>query len=95
MLLCGMNKDLNPISNNGNGGFQELLIEIRELRNRNSKEVLNLTEACDFLRISKSQMYKLTSARRIPFYRPTGKLIYFKRSELIDWALTNKLNPIK
>ncbi len=35
-------------------------------------------------------MYKLTSGRLIPYYVPSGKLIYFKRSELDTWALQHK-----
>ena len=35
-------------------------------------------------------MYKLTSGRLIPYYVPTGKLIYFKRSEIEAWALQHK-----
>lgn len=60
-----------------------------------AKEILTLSEACDFAGISKSQMYKLTSTNRIPFYRPMGKLIYFKREELLDWLLSNKVEMIQ
>jgi excisionase family DNA binding protein len=54
------------------------------------KEVLSLQEACVYLCISQSHMYKLTSSRSIPHYSPTGKLIYFKRTELDEWILKNK-----
>jgi excisionase family DNA binding protein len=50
------------------------------------KEILALQEACEYLQISPSFMYKLTSYRKIPFYVPNGKLIYFKRSELDNWT---------
>ncbi|TKK71451.1 helix-turn-helix domain-containing protein [Ilyomonas limi] len=46
------------------------------------KEILTFEEACIYLGRSASSMYKLTSARLIPHYVPTGKLIYFKRTEL-------------
>ncbi|GAA4339599.1 helix-turn-helix domain-containing protein [Flaviaesturariibacter amylovorans] len=54
------------------------------------KEVLSLSEACTYLCISQSHMYKLTSGRVIPHYSPTGKLIYFKRTELDAWVLKHK-----
>ncbi len=54
------------------------------------KEILSLQEACIYLCISQSHMYKLTSSRAIPHYSPTGKLIYFKRTELEQWVLKNK-----
>ena len=90
-----MIKEIKPISNNGNVGLQELLNEVRELRKSNSKKAIRLKEACAFLGISKSQMYKLTSTGRIPFSKPTGKLMYFSKSNLSDWALSNQVNQIK
>lgn len=50
------------------------------------KEVLSLNEAAEYLNLSRSALYKLTSARRIPFYRPNGKKIYFRRADLIQWV---------
>jgi excisionase family DNA binding protein len=55
------------------------------------KEVLSFEEARIYLDgISSSYLYKLTSARKIPHYCPTGKLIYFKRSELEEWIFSNR-----
>ena len=56
-----------------------------------AKEILNIKEAVAYLGISKSQMYKLTSARIIPFSRPSGKLIFFKLEDVINWALSNHI----
>ena len=36
------------------------------------KEVLTSSEACMFLGISPSYLYKLTSAKLIPYYKPNG-----------------------
>lgn len=30
-------------------------------------------------------MYKMTSSHQIPFYKPTGKMIYIHRQDLVDW----------
>jgi len=54
------------------------------------KEVLNFNEACQYTGISKSTMYKKTSQSEIPHYCPSGKLIYFKRSDLDAWMLRNR-----
>lgn len=54
------------------------------------KEVLTFTEACKYTGLSKSKMYKHTSSKNISFYKPEGKIIYFKRSELEAWMLRNK-----
>jgi len=55
------------------------------------KEILTLSEAAAYAGISKSYVYKLTSARQIPFYRPATKLIFFKRTELDAWLLQTRL----
>jgi excisionase family DNA binding protein len=55
------------------------------------KEILTLGEAAVHAGISKSFLYKLTSKRLLPFYRPgDAKLIFFKRAELDAWLLTNR-----
>lgn len=56
----------------------------------NSKEVLNLQETCQFLELSPSHLYKLTSTSAIPYYKPNGKKLYFKRTELESWLLRNR-----
>ena len=50
-----------------------------------TKEVLNMTEVCQFLGISKSLLYKLTCNQEIPHFKPRGKMIFFEKKELIDW----------
>ncbi|GAA4514179.1 helix-turn-helix domain-containing protein [Sphingobacterium thermophilum] len=58
------------------------------------KETLTLEDTCNYTGISESFMYKLTSARKIPHYKPHGKLIYFKTQELNDWLLQNPVVTI-
>ena len=54
------------------------------------KEHMTLVEASVYLGISKSYLYKLTSRKEIPFYRPGTKLIYFKKSDLDAWILSSR-----
>ena len=54
------------------------------------KEVMTLSEACDYLSVSASYIYKLTCTDQIPHYIPTGKKIYLKRSEIDAWILQNR-----
>jgi excisionase family DNA binding protein len=71
----------------------ELLQKITKIENdfsemkMASKEVLNLSEACRYLDLSESSMYKMTHKGLIPSYKPNGKRLYFKRSELDSWLL--------
>ena len=53
------------------------------------KEVFTSSEACMFLGISPSYLYKLTSAKLIPYYKPSGGMIFFNREELKQWAQQN------
>jgi excisionase family DNA binding protein len=58
---------------------------------QNNKKVLNFDEAVELTGFSKSYLYKLTSQSQIPYYRPSGKRIYFDREELEVWLLSNKI----
>jgi len=57
-----------------------------------TREVLNFNETCDYLELSKSHLYKLTSQGAIPHYKPNGKKLYFKRTELDTWLLRNRFS---
>lgn len=50
------------------------------------KDFMNAAEAANYLSMTKGLLYKLTSTHRIPFYKPMGKRIFFKASELDDWV---------
>ena len=56
-----------------------------------TKEVLTSDEAARYLGISKSYLYKLTMERKIPHFKPMGKLCYFNRHELEAWLQTNRV----
>ena len=71
----------------------EKLTEIAEKlteQNLFQKTVLNFNEACAYLDLSQSHLYKLTSARHIPHFCPQGKKLYFRRDELDTWLLRNR-----
>ena len=51
-------------------------------QNMLQKTVLNFNEACKYLDVSPSHLYKLTSARQVPHFCPQGKKLYFRREEL-------------
>ena len=53
--------------------------------------MLTFAEACQYLKVSKSFLYKATSDRAITFFKPTGgKLIYFDRDDLDAWLTKNR-----
>ena len=55
-----------------------------------TKDVLTFRECMAYTGYSENQLYKLTSKRRIPFYKPMGKNIYFSKAEVHDWMLSNR-----
>lgn len=48
-------------------------------------EIMDARSAATYLDIKRGLLYKLTSQHRIPFYRPVGKKIFFRKSELDQW----------
>ena len=56
----------------------------------NAKEVLSLEECAMFTGYSKNHLYRMTSQRQIPFYKPMGGRITFKKSEIEAWLLQNR-----
>jgi excisionase family DNA binding protein len=63
--------------------------------NKSKEEVIPLNEAAEFLKVSKSCLYKKTSQKQIPYYKPPGcKQIYFRKSELEEWLLSNKVKTV-
>jgi excisionase family DNA binding protein len=63
---------------------------VTELAENNQKaEVLNATQAAEFLHIAKQTLYSMTSRRKIPFYK-NGKKILFRRGDLEEWLNAGK-----
>lgn len=54
------------------------------------KEVLNFNEAAEYLELSLSHLYRLTSTKQIPHFCPQGKKLYFNRQELDAWLQRNR-----
>lgn len=50
------------------------------------KEIMTVDETAEFLNMSKARLYQLTMKKKIPFYKPSGKLIYFNRTEIERWV---------
>lgn len=59
------------------------------MNNINFKSVLTIDEAAEYMGLKKSYLYKLTSERRIPHFKPNGKKIYFEREALTSWMMSN------
>ena len=54
-----------------------------------TKKVFTFQEACMYIGVSESMLYKLTASKEIPLYKPRGKMVYFAKEELDEWLLQN------
>lgn len=72
----------------------ERIEKLLETQQAMQKQVLNFNDACIYLELSQSHLYKLTSTGSIPHYKPNGKKLYFNRQELDIWLLRNRSNSI-
>jgi excisionase family DNA binding protein len=55
------------------------------------REYLNVEQACDYLSISKSSLYKLTSSGSIKHCKPGGKVLMFKKKDLIEFIESGRV----
>jgi len=69
------------------------IIEDIESYYSGAKQILTASEACKYMGLSNSQLYKLTSASKIPHFKPNGKLMYFFRADLDAWMSSSATNP--
>ena len=69
--------------------IEERLTNLERI-NQGAKTILTLEEVAKYTNYSKSYIYKLTSRREIPCYKPNGKQLYFKRTGIDEWLLTNR-----
>lgn len=56
-----------------------------------TKNMFTFMEACAYLGVSESLLYKLTSTKEIPHYKPRGKMVYFDKAELDVWLKQNNV----
>ncbi len=55
-----------------------------------SKTVLDFDETLLFTGLSRGYLYRLTSEKKIPFFKKNRKL-YFKKSDLEEWMLERRV----
>ena len=73
--------------------FNDEVVNLFNLNKNQKEELMSLSEACDFLRVSKVTIHKWKKLKKIQSYR-IGRKIYFKQKELID-ALNNQIIKTK
>lgn len=59
-----------------------------------SKDFLTVEETANYLRMSKSSIYKMVHKETIPFYKPSGGRVLFRREELDAWVVRSATNSM-
>jgi excisionase family DNA binding protein len=54
-------------------------------------QMLTTAEAAEYMGISLSSVYKLTSQRTLPVYKPNGKKVYLKREDIDRYLSSHRL----
>lgn len=75
--------------------INEVLEEILESIKQRDKGVYTFQEGCNYCGVSASFMYKQTSRGKIKFYKPEGKIIFFKKEDLDTWMLRNPQSTLE
>ena len=68
-----------------NETFEQLEAKLDLILNRTTiaaKSMLTIDDVAFLTGLSKSYLYRLTCERKIPYYKPNGKLMYFDRGEI-------------
>jgi excisionase family DNA binding protein len=72
--------------------IEKAIEKLNTLSNRDNYAVfMNIEQVASFVGLSKATIYGLTHERSIPHFK-TGKRLYFKKSEIVNWITTSKVN---
>lgn len=66
------------------------LSDIENLLKKKDDRPLNFKEACAYLGFAPSYLYKLTYRKIIPHYKPSGKMLFFSKTELDEWIFSKE-----
>lgn len=81
-------------------GIKALGTDLKEIKSQltsmqqTQEEFVTLPQAAEFLKISKSKIYKMTMSREIKFFKPSGKKILFKKSDLVKFIESGEVRSL-
>lgn len=56
---------------------------------------MGIDELSQYLGLTVSYIYRLTSGRKIPYYQPLGKKIYFDKTEIDAWIRSKRVKTLE
>ena len=55
---------------------------------------MTVEQLASYLQLSKSTIYKMVFYRKLPYYKPTNKLLYFKKAEVDETIEKSRISEI-
>jgi excisionase family DNA binding protein len=68
-----------------------LLEEVKEILLLQTKHVITVKEFCVLTGFSQAYAYRIIAKRALPFYKPLGGTIFFKKEDVFDFMSSNKV----
>ncbi len=69
----------------------ERLERIEGILKGQSLRPMSFAETAQYLGVSKSYLYRMTSEGKIPHYKPGGKKVYFEKGEVDRWLTARRV----
>jgi excisionase family DNA binding protein len=71
--------------------INERLDKIERLVLMGAKDILTIEDVSLMTGFTVGNLYRMTSNKTIPFYKPLGGKIFFDKTEIENWLRTNKV----
>ena len=72
-----------------------MIQSIPTITSQDQKIFLTLDQASKYTNFAKSTLYKLSSKRKIPHYKPNGKKLFFLKSDLDAFVLSGRVPTLE
>ncbi len=72
--------------------LEKKLSRLEDILLMGQKEMLVVDDVARLTGIGKNTIYQLTCKKLIPHYKPSRKLLYFKKSEIVEWMQQNRVS---
>lgn len=86
-LKQGSNQTLTEIADK----LKQLTMQVetyareQEEMTRFCNKFMNFDQACEYLGVTRSALHTMTCRKKIPYYKPSGRAIYFLENDLLAW----------
>ena len=71
--------------------LEEIQADLKEIK-QTASQPYNLSQAAEYLDVSKSHLYQLTCRGQIAHFKPAGKRIYFDKADLDSYLKRNRVS---